>query len=108
MVPEIRQALTCDIEEEEEEEGQGREEEEDEKDPETYQVRTTSFHSLQDCKVPLNPLRNFHTASKEKPHPPGNTQVFIWYLPSTVGGQDPDTASPWGAHQRHTPYDRVT
>lgn len=51
MVPEIRQALTCDIDEEEEEEGQGREEEEDE----TYQVRTTSFHSPRIVKYPSIP-----------------------------------------------------
>lgn len=104
MVPEIRQALTCDIDEEEEEEGQGREEEEDEKDPETYQVRNDKFPLLPDCKVPLNPLSNFHTASKRSPPPthPDNRQMFIWHLPSAVGGQDLDTASPWGAHQRHT------
>ena len=41
----MRQALTCDTDEEEEEEGQEGEEEDDEKDPETYKVRTISFHS---------------------------------------------------------------
>uniref|UniRef100_A0A8D0V3C3 Voltage-dependent L-type calcium channel subunit alpha n=1 Tax=Sus scrofa TaxID=9823 RepID=A0A8D0V3C3_PIG len=43
--PEIRQALTCDTDEEEGEEGREGEEEEEEKDPETYKVRTISFHS---------------------------------------------------------------
>lgn len=74
MIPEIRQALSCDTEEEEEE-GQEREEKEDEKDPETYQVRTT-FHCPRIVKYSLNPLSDSRTASKEKP-PMEQTNIYL-------------------------------
>ena len=55
MGPEIRQALTCDTDEEEDE---------DEKDPETTQVRTTSFQFPRTVKYSLNLLNDFDTAAK--------------------------------------------
>lgn len=101
MGPEIRQALTCDTDEEEEE---------DEKDPETNQVRTTSFHFPRIVKHSLNPLSDFDTAAKEKHSShPCNRQRFIWYLPPTQYRRARPRFSPVpGKLIGDTVYDQVT